>query len=504
MTDIYDKPVVTVEEPDYKYKCDLCGKHCKDKRGLGIHSANCKHTQLFNCTYCNTQLKTYKNLNNHYITCVEYRIHQIQLKYNADTDKLKSDYEAKINDLRQQHINETSKLESEFEFKMSIEKREHNQQLHFAEQRCDNILKMSSDDMRRIQEERDQLQEDKKQQQKRIQDLESKINQLERKNDLYIQAYIKKDQSQQGEAKTVIQYTNNNHTNNNIHLQHFDPSCFSDKIRPPEVMIRNVDQLIDLLNSNGFRNFYRVTDRSRKSLLWYDQQGKEIRDTNGSQIASTILQVLEPSITSQISYLEKQVEHYRSLPNQEEYIDKLQENYETINFCKSLLAPFGKRVLSKITKGISDIAKNTNDTTLDQPKKNPGFTNVCQSIRALLFPSVSDWINLSPEAFGSYLYSKSPTLFHIEPSFETTRTIFIKNDTEQRKPMSSEQIGDMIHDVITSTLCEDCKDIVINLVEETTSYNDIHTPAFVEWILVPNNTFSESILTGMYNRYRHN
>jgi hypothetical protein len=55
------------------FPCSKCGKYCKDKRGLTVHSNKCTANKNLICKFCNLQLSTSYNLSVHITRCKAFK-----------------------------------------------------------------------------------------------------------------------------------------------------------------------------------------------------------------------------------------------------------------------------------------------------------------------------------------------------------------------------------------------------------------------------------------------
>jgi hypothetical protein len=316
--------------------CTNCGKTCKDKKGLTKHQNRCIAASTIlelQCIYCNHTYASRQVLERHILSCERYKESMIEQKYINLIEEQKKELEfikQQVLILKDQEINSIKeKCNIDLKTIIQIKDQEINilkERLIREEESYKRQLKMEEDNIKRTIEKNKELEEQVKSLQARELTLETKIKHMEKKTEYYIQAYIQTVQKEQA-GKTVIHnhnhIQNQNNNNGGLQLQHFDPSVLTGKLNPPSVMVLNHDQLVDHLKNNGVCNFFRTTDRSRKSLLWYDKDGKEVRDSNGSQMTTAILKALEPEIHSQIRHLQERLNDLSSRRNAHEYSEQI-------------------------------------------------------------------------------------------------------------------------------------------------------------------------------------
>jgi hypothetical protein len=490
-----------LEEYSERFVCEQCNKVCKHKRGLAIHQSKCREISpdtIHICKYCTLQVKSIYNLNNHYMICQELKIHnakeELKLQYEKDIYDLKNHYEKEIYDLKNHYETSIKDIRRSCESQCS----QYEDKIRALNQQHNISIKSLSDEHKRYVKDIETLEATIKTITSQKATLETKISDLESKNYYFMNAYIQKDQREKN-TPSVVNY-NTNHTGNNIQLLQFDMSAFVGKIQPPNVMVRNVDQLIGHFQKNGLSKYYTVTDRSRKSLLWIDESGQEVKDTNGTRITSTLLKGLEPDLKRQIQYLQEDLNRLQSLPDRHHYTEEIQERIDAITFCQTLFSPVNIKLMNKITKGIASIAKNPTDKSVDTPPQAPGFKNLVASLVTALFPEVNEWFTLSPSTFGAYLYKHLRERIHVEQPCLVNKTLYILNDQNAREKLSSRQFAKIIQDAIEEVFTPMVRNIVLHLYSvrlNSTTEQEERQNQMMDWIDNLTQPFSDQIVEGI-------
>jgi hypothetical protein len=129
-----DEPESDVESniTSTDFPCPKCGKYCKDKRGLSVHSNKCRENRNFICEFCNLQLSTAYNLSVHITRCKtqkeitskqEFSTIQSDLESaRDDITKLKDmilDYEVKLRDIQDIHNIQLKEREINYQKELS-------------------------------------------------------------------------------------------------------------------------------------------------------------------------------------------------------------------------------------------------------------------------------------------------------------------------------------------------------------------------------------------------
>lgn len=452
-------------------QCDKCGKECKDKKGLAIHQHKCNKTVSpaeFICLYCNTKLSTKQNLQRHYDSCKLYvHIEEAKLKEQNLNNKIKN---------LESQIEHLSSKNNELKENIRISN------IH-SSNRYDSLLKEKDNlEQKLIQSEKKSSEEIKKREEK-ITSLEKEVRSCWNKIDFWSKRYADKDSSQHN--PTTIQVVNKNNISNSnqfLFLQNFDPSLIQGYITPPDTIIRNASQLVDKVINLGLRNIYRVTDRSRKSLVWKDDQGNVVQDTNGSQIAEKLIDVLVSDITEQLVYYQNILKELEGQPSKNIY--QIQDVSGIISFTKKLLS---KEPLTM--KEIEDVlvkkAKHKSDNSVDVPKKHV-LNNFSRNLEQVLFPRITEWMFLSFRELGKYIGSNLKDIIKTEgASLELEDKYFVvKNDSDQNKRVLKEELYIILKDILSSVFNVATIPCFLDSLKYNTNYTTLshNLENIIEWI----------------------
>ncbi len=149
--------------------CDVCNRVFKDSRGLSIHKSRCRSTYNTICSYCGHIASTIYRLEDHYTTCMSFKIHQVEQKYQKQIQDIHNEYSIKIDQIvsgiREEYDQRVSCLREEYEYKIK-------------ESNITPLYIQSQVDLYK------QLEETKIEQDHKIKQLEQTVSRLEKNNHL--------------------------------------------------------------------------------------------------------------------------------------------------------------------------------------------------------------------------------------------------------------------------------------------------------------------------------
>lgn len=283
-------------------------------------------------------------------------------------------------------------------------------------------------------------------------------------------------------ASTIVNNYTTNHNNNHVQLQHFNPSLLIGHIKPPDVVIRSVQQLVNHIMSLGFSNFYRISDRARKSVLWYNQDGKEIKDSNCSMIAKEVIKTLQPELIQQKAYLEQEQTIQNSLPPSKQDNTKLAELSENLYFTTSLIQE-QPQIMKSLQSELGSRAKNKNDASIDLLKLKT-YNKFIYQVQSALLPKMKEWIGLEPKALGEYLATKLKGFFFTEGSSTNVENpnILIKDDEGKKQLVKMESFINILIESLKSILDSEVFSVVKELALDDTKIDIVQAKQTFERI----------------------
>jgi hypothetical protein len=466
---------ITKMTEEENHPCLKCGRECKTKRGLAIHESKCGLEKETQCSYCNTKFSSPENLNRHRTVC---KIFKAQ-KQEEDVNKRQIDLEARISILESEAEQKLKAQADHFSIlveQFKIDKRQ-------DQLRHEGMMKMSEADRLKAIEERDLALKAQDEKERLNRDLLIRIRELERKNDIINHKMIQF--AEKATEKNTTIYNNNPNFSTiqsaTLQLQHFDASLFRDKIVPPFRMIYDVGQLVEQLHRFGLGNIYRSLDRSRNVVLWLDQDGKEVRDSNCSQIRETILVAMETDIRKQLEYQEQREAELEQREGSE-HLDELIGVRANIVFCRNLLDRNGK-VMKELQKELSKKAKNKKDTSVDTPKI-VGYTAFLSSLEVVMFSYPREWIDKSIEEFGIWMADHLKDKIEVEGSvlYQEKKFVVISNDEGMTRMIYGPELFEMIQSVYLSYFGGKMELIYKSLIQDNTHIDYSQVEIMDKWM----------------------
>jgi hypothetical protein len=360
---------------------------------------------------------------------------------------------------------------------------------------------MREDDYKHLYQRFKEEEEKRSERDRTIKELNQKLSSLERKNDMLNANMIDFAKKATDKVTTIYNGNVSNVQSNTLQLQHFDPSQFRDKIKPPFRMIYSVPQLVDHLHKFGFGNVYRSCDRSRNAVVWIDNEGTEVRDSNCSQLREHALKAMEGDLRSQLVYQKEREAHLEKMEGTD-HLNELIRVRTNISFCHQLLNRDTK-LMKDVQKELSKRAKNKKDTTIDVPKI-VGYTNFLSLLDTTLFPNILDWITLSITDLGTWLGRQLHNDVHVEGgSFsEESPFILIKNDEGNVKIVDAIEFHNYVKTAYNQTMTYQCQTIVDHLLTHISSLNTSNVENLIRWIESPSKEESCLLLRSFIQTYR--
>ena len=511
--------------------CDKCGKECKDKIGLAVHQKKCgveKEQLTYSCPHCLKIYVTKQVLQKHILTCKVYidmlkeeELKVVSRQYETSHKEYKLERDTEFNEYKLKRDKEFNEYEKESEKKLIQRDKEYNDYKAQRDKEF-NDYKAQRDK---------ECNEYEKESEKKIASLENKLKQLETSNKgelnmaIYdrdkchdeidvLKAQIKELQetkktlernfndanlerkqlsnkaftfaeraSIHTPGKTIVQHVSNIHNNQRtINIQHYNPSLIVGHIVPPEVIIYSVNGLVNHIDRLGFGNFYRMSDRSRKSILWYDEQGLEIKDSKCTLMSKKLIETLRPELQIQKAYLQQEVERVKGLPTSQRSQTALNELNNTILFTTSLLDQH-KTTMKALQEEIGKRAKSKHDTSVDIPKVRT-YINFISQVQVALIPHIKEWIGLTSKDLGRYIAKKIKDGYAIEGASrqDDKPYIVIQDDEGHHKMITEIEFEDMWKKIIEPLVQKETVGIIEHFIEAKIDYNQENAIKAMKWL----------------------
>jgi hypothetical protein len=441
--------------------CDKCGKECKDKRGLTVHSNKCTANRHFICEFCNLELSTSYNLSVHITRCktlktqkelmTKEEILSLQsdlqtskneivrlLRIQQETKDTVSNYETKIKDIQYDYENKLkiyqSNQQSELKDKESIHQKELSDLKTALQNDFSQQLKIRDNDLSSYHKDIGDLTEKLRDKEQQLDDLKEVNKTLLVDNRTLINTMSTLSLKDTTTNNTIINQPS--YHDNRIQLQCFDPSMIQGRINPPNYVIGNVDDLVGMLRSQGVRNCFRVNDKSRGTISWNKPGEGEIRDPNAEQFLTHVIDSLNSDLIKEKSYYEEELKALCSADDLDMY--QIDESRGFVNFCSELLKK-KPETLKKIKRELIKQGKSKNDPEVDQVH-DVTYTKFVTSIILALFPNILDWIDKSFYEIGRLLASKTKDYYHTEGASRHKLYIVIHSDNNTNKRTESKHL----------------------------------------------------------------
>jgi len=440
--------------------CSKCERPCKDKKGLSLHEKKCgveKEPVSFICSFCTKELCTKHVLEKHMSICRAY------------TDKIKED---KLKDTISSKDREIEEYKSQKDNEI--------QQLKMSHQ---SMLNMACADRDKYYQDFLSLKEAYKALESRNLQLEKKIDNLELdRKEISNKMIFFAEKSAQQTSSTIIHNTNNLMQNNLVQLQNFNPSMIVGHIRPPDVVIHNTSQLVDHLLRLGFSNFYRISDRSRKSIVWHDEKGNAIKDSNCSLISKQLISTLRPDLDRQMAYLQHELERMNSIPEHQRDEDARISILQDISFTSGLLQQ-NKHTMKALQTEIGSRAKNKNDTSIDVPKVRT-YLNFISQLQLALSPAYKEWIGLSTKDLSRYLSKQIRSYYDVEAGSKHSDKpyILVKDDNGYTRMIYEKEFQDLWKKAIEPLVKNEVYGILKHSVQDDVHYNKKIAGQTISWL----------------------
>ncbi len=474
------------------FVCDKCGKECKDKRGLTVHSHKCGIDKHFICEFCNQEFSTSYNLSVHVTRCKTLKT-QKELTVKEELTTLQSELQAakaeitKLLSLQKEDKDECSKVQNKMKELQEKHKKELADLKTSLRIDLEQQLKIRDNDVSSIMKDYTQLKSDFKV-------MEVRNEMLEKEN-----SYLKVDKQTLTElnARLSLKDTTTNIINQNdnrIQLNCLEASMIQGRIHPPDYVIGNVNDFIRMLRSLGVRNCFRVNDKSRGTLSWNKPGEGEIRDPKGDQMLDHIIDVLTPDITQEKCYYEQELNRQYNLDDPDIYQINVYKTF--VNFCTGLLQK-DPTLLRQIRRELIKQGKAKNDNEID-PICEVSYNKFIMSVSVALFPTMTTWIDKSFYDLGRFLGPKINRFYHTEGASREFSYIVVHSDSNHSYQVNSEKLNSLMTEALDSIIETD---VVEKIIEDLSTLgkhlNTERLGKMINYIKTPTLKETEEIMRGI-------
>jgi Zinc finger, C2H2 type len=451
------------------YVCDKCGKECKDKRGLGIHYVKCDGIKSCECNYCKQPFANPYSLSVHLTRCkiVKKNKETIANDIVLKTQTKLIEYEDEIRHLRS-----------------LLEDREKAYRVDL-----DRQLKIRDSDLNLLIHE--------------VNELSSTLKNKELENEVLIkelnEVKVEKRTLEEINNRLILKdtTTNNNTTiinqnDNRVQLQCLLPSMIQGRIAPPDYVIGTVNDFVNMLRSLGVRNCFRVNDKSRGTLSWNKPGEGEVRDPNGDQLLTHIIDSIDTDLMKEKCYYEEELKKLCEANEQDQYL--IEESRAFVTFCSQLLRK-DPNILKKIKKELIKQGKSKGNSEMDEISEVT-YNKFCTSIMLALFPNMSEWINLSFFELGQMIGKKIKDHYHTEGASSVYLYIIIHSDNNYIKKIHSKSLMIYISEAISLGIESDMtKNIIEDLLLNYNNASNIEK--MLNYLEEPNIEDTKEIMRGI-------
>lgn len=468
------------------YSCSICQRICKNKRGLARHETKCKNNNNTTCSYCNETFSRLSCLLKHQDVCVEYKLHTLKKRLKEEyEDRIQNILEEKektILELRQEKeeaITQSNQIILQKDKALTLMKQEWDRDVKCKVSLYEHDLKIAQTT---VQEQSQKIKEFEKETTKLkslVEEQQATINMdrlkiisiLERSNDKQPTSIVSNNNS----------VNNNNNSVNHIYqLQVFDPSMFQGRINPPDVTIKNVNDLLDYMFRLGVSNSYRLTDKSRGTGIWSKLGIGEIKDPKCAELANYTVDTLLEDIQRQKAYWIGEHERLSSLPEKDQY--RIRELQKLIDFCDQLTHK-DEKIMKNIQQIYAKRGKSKTDTSVDKVY-DMTYVSFCQQISNAMIPHITKWIDLSPYELGLYLKERIGSGYQTEPASQEQLFIIIKDDSNQKHIIHAKDFEPLFQPILDDIFqLEYVRNVFVDVLTNKTTLSQPNVERWIEYFL---------------------
>ena len=247
--------------------CNICNKTLSSLRTLKLHSKI--HERDFKCIHCQKELKNKQNLDYHLSICKDKINHENKTKdnkYEEEINTIKNNHEEELNTIKINHNDEITIIKNKYEEEIKNMKNKYEEEIKTYQKQ----IKELSTSTNKLVKENEKLKEEQKQ----------LVNRL-------------LDSLEQQKNKVTNVYNDNSKVNNNtvncnniIVCNKKNIKNMISKIDVVKNRITNEEEYASLLEKNGATKFFRVTDASRGTITWNDENNNKVSDKHGVSLVT--------------------------------------------------------------------------------------------------------------------------------------------------------------------------------------------------------------------------
>jgi hypothetical protein len=453
-----------------EFECSSCGKICKDKRGLTLHESKCDKVSKNTCIPCGGVFKNNSSLVRHEKTCKVIK-ETLERKENEEKEiqrerrleELKQLYEQKLVEANYLKDKDMSELSSVYETKIDL-----------LLKKIDSLIEESKDktksndlNIKNIMNDFHSLETKLKETTTKLSLTKKKKEELEKEVKILNREILfdKNRFAAHMDKPALVQQQNiQNIQHNHFVPLPFDTSVIQGRINPPNRMVNNVEQLVDHLFKLGLSNYFRISDKSRKTAVWTKSDGRLVEvDSKCKELSNYIVESLQDELQKQKIHWEEELKQYQS----REELDtvKIQELNDDISFCNRLINR-DENLMQELGSCISKHGKNKGDTSVDRVR-DMTFVRFISSLETCLLTDVSEWMTLSYYDIGKYISSNMRDCFHTEGASRENRYIVAYRDDDVRIMVHSDKLQTFIKESVYEKLFDNSAHSVIRNIVET-------------------------------------
>jgi hypothetical protein len=248
-----------------------------------------------------------------------------------------------------------------------------------------------------------------------------------------------------------------------------------------------------MLRSLGIRNCFRVNDKARGTLSWNKPGEGEVRDPNGDQLLTHIIDSLNTDLIKEKSYYEEEIQKLLATDDHDLY--QLEESKMFVNFCTQLLKK-DPMILNKFKRELIKQGKAKGDNEPDKVY-TVTYTKLITLIMLALFPNMTTWIEKSFYELGRHIGSKIKDYYHTEGASTEFLYIVIHADNNSHKQIYSKDLISYISEAIASAIdSEMTENIIFDLLLYKADDPD-HVKKMIDYLRSPTLEDTTEIMKGI-------
>ena len=467
-----------------EFICEYCNKCYKSLKTLNNHNIKCNIEQQ--CQYCSGFFTRTSSIIRHYKTCKDYQyaIKIEILKKEKEQDKIK--YDNAIDNIIKEKEQEKIKYETEIDnIRTEKEKEKLKYEIKLTESKIeyDNLFKTSqinySEYETFISKHKKEYKDLDSSSSKTINEFKYKIKEMEKEakiDKIKLFKYTDEIIKLRNNPTNITNYNNN--INNNINILKFDPSSISGKMNDDQ-FIKNEDQMVNHIIKHGITNCYRVTDKTRGTILWKNEEGVEIRDQNAISLANTISDAIKPDMIIQKEIAEQKIAHMNTKREQDINYTKMNEYKEVTEFSNNIISKH-KNTMLNLGKKIAKAGSGINDKSNSYVSSNI-YSNFMTELSNVLIKNFDKWIIYDIYNLGQFL-KREMNLKIIKEANDYPLYIIIKDNDEVECNIFGKEFEKIIKQSMTDTLSNIYMTLTLKILSNIDKYNEENVSKMIEWL----------------------